>query len=760
MRQESTARGATPSVVTRCDLHVHSVFSTDSGNYALRRARLGESYTDPDRVYRVCKARGMSLVTISDHNTLDGALRIAHHPDTFLSVEVTTRFPEDDVPLHVLVWGLSEQDHRDLQPCRPSVYELVAFLRERGLAHALAHPLYQMGPPLTVSHVERMMLLFGVWEGRNGARPQDANELACRLVASVRPDSLRRLAERHGIEPHHGGRIALTGGSDDHGALDIATTWTEAPGDTPEAFLEAVMAGGTTIGGDHGSTTKLAHALAALFVNAYRASGARLPDSIAGRVEALFDADAPDAAEHHREIAAQGAEFARLLGAQARAGGMSLAELSGAGRRLGAMAFAAGLQLPYLATARHHADSRSNLVAIERGFFKTRHSRPSEPRALLFTDTFEEVNGVAGTMRRLALAARDGVFNGRVVVASNEAARPGTIAVAPDWSLALPTYESLHLRFPLPTDVLACVERHEPDLIHVATPGPVGACGLAVARLLGLPVVGSYHTELGPYALHLTRDLLVADAIERYVDWFYKQCAVVLAPTNDVASALKQRGVTDLDVWGRGVDASLFRPERRSLDVRRALLGPDDGLMLLSVGRVSHEKRLGVLLDAFDRVSRELPTARLVVVGDGPERESLERSAPAGAIFVGEARGEQLATLYASADIFCFPSTTDTFGQVLLEAGASGLPIVAAAAGGARELVADGRTGLLVEPDDPYLLAAALLDLAGDPERRRSLGRTGVLAARGRTWESAIAELAAVYGRLLGVDTAPARAAA
>jgi len=160
--------------VSRCDLHVHSIYSTDSGNYALRRARLGESYTQPERVYRVCKSRGMTHVTISDHNTVEGALQIADLPDTFLSVEVTTKFPEDDVPLHVLVWNLTEEDHRDLQPFRPTVYELVAFLHDRGLAHALAHPLYRMGPPLTASHVERMMLLFGVWEGRNGARPATA----------------------------------------------------------------------------------------------------------------------------------------------------------------------------------------------------------------------------------------------------------------------------------------------------------------------------------------------------------------------------------------------------------------------------------------------------------------------------------------------------------------------------------------------------------------------------------------------------------
>src|SRR5262245_34725434 len=138
----------------RCDLHVHSIHSTDTGSYALRRARLGESYTQPQRVYDVCRRRGMTLVTLTDHNTLAGALEIAHLQDTFLSVEVTTRFPEDDVPLHVLVWALSEEDHRDLQPLRPSVYELQRFLDARGLPHALAHPLYRMGPPLTPWHLQ------------------------------------------------------------------------------------------------------------------------------------------------------------------------------------------------------------------------------------------------------------------------------------------------------------------------------------------------------------------------------------------------------------------------------------------------------------------------------------------------------------------------------------------------------------------------------------------------------------------------------
>ena len=745
--------------MSRCDLHVHSIYSTDSGSYALRRARLGESYTSPERIYRACRSRGMSFVTISDHNTVEGALQIAHEPGTFLSVEVTTQFPEDSVPLHVLVWGLSEGDHRDLQPYRLSVYELVSFLRERSLVHALAHPLYRMGPELTAWHVERMMLLFSIWEGRNGARPRESNELACRLAASVDTAYIHGLAERHGIEPVHSGSIALTGGSDDHGALDVATTWTEARGETVEAFLDTLARGESGPAGEHGSTLKLAHALAALFVNAYRKGGGELPDTIRAQVEQLFDEEAGDAEARHREVADLSTRLVRLLGARARSGGMTLANLPGAGSRLGSLVFAAGLQLPYLATAHHHAGSRDGLVSLEHSFFPASRSR-LEPRALLFTDTFSEVNGVAGTMRRVAAAAAEGSYAGSVVVAADEAPAPGTVTLPPDWSLPLPSYEAIDLRFPLPTDVLERVEAERPDVIHVATPGPVGFCGLLVARLLGIPIVGSYHTELGPYALHLTRDALVAEALDVYVDWFYRQCATVLAPTRAVAASLAARGYRELGIWGRGVDSRLFEPTRRNEELRRELLGPAGEILLLSVGRLSAEKRVGVLLDAFAHVTLQRRGVRLVVAGDGPASRELEHTAPAGTHFVGELTGEALAELYASADVFCFPSTTDTFGQVVLEAGASGLPVIAADAGGAGELVVAGRTGLLFPPDEPRALAAALLQLAGDTELRARLASGGLEAALARTWPAAISDLGRTYRQLLGLEQAPVSAAA
>jgi glycosyltransferase involved in cell wall biosynthesis len=737
----------------RCDLHVHSRYSTDSGNYALRRARLGESFTEPGRVYETCLARGMSLVTITDHNTLEGVLRIAERPGTFLSVEVTTCFPEDETPLHVLVWNLSETDHRELQPLRGSVYELAAFLNERRLPHALAHPLYRMGGALTAAHVERMMLLFGTWEGRNGARSRASNELACKLAAAVSPAYLEKLADRHGLAPLHTGRIGLSGGSDDHGALDIATTWTEAPGATPQAFLEAVCAGKGKIYGEHGSTVKLAHAVGALALNAYRAGPRALPPFLAETVAPLFD-NLAEVDSRHEEITAAGAAIARLLGERARAGGFGLDSLPTLGARLGAFLLAGSLELPYLASMRHHVAARSDLDEINAAFFAVAAAR-REPRALVFTDTYSETNGVAGTMRRLASEAGVGSVELAVVTADPQAAdQPGLIRVEADWSAPIPAYPSLQLAFPLLTRVLARVEAEEPDVIHVATPGPIGLCGLAAAKLLGLPLIGSYHTELGPYALHLTRDAVVADVFSLYVDWFYRQCDTVLAPTAAVAERLERLSSSPVRIWGRGVDTSLFSPAKRSTRRRAELLGGGKTL-LLSVGRLSDEKRLDVLLDAFGELSSTRPGLRLAIAGEGPARERLERRAGEGVTFLGELHGEELAVLYASADVFCFPSTTDTFGQVILEASASGLPVVAAAAGGAPELVEDAASGLLVPPGDPLAFAQALAQLVDSPALRRRYAGHARRLARTRSWKRSLGELRGAYASALAPDVDP-----
>src|SRR5262249_52969802 len=168
---------------------------------------------------------------------------------------------------------------------------------------------------------------------------------------------------------------------------------------------------------------------------------------------------------------------------------------------------------------------------------------------------------------------------------------------------------------------------------------------------LSIPVVGSYHTEFGLQALRLTQDVLVSEVLDRFVEWFYRQCALVLGPTSAVTSALEQKGMeARTSVWGRGVDGSLFTPARRDEALRSRLTG-DAEVLVLYVGRVSNDKRVTVLLDAVAQLEGTNPAIHVVVAGDGPARGALEANAPSNVRFVGEMHGEDLATLYASADL-------------------------------------------------------------------------------------------------------------
>jgi glycosyltransferase involved in cell wall biosynthesis len=615
-----------------------------------------------------------------------------------------------------------------------------------------------MGAALTVSHVERMMLLFRVWEVRNGARPAPSNLMAEAFRAACTPPYLARIADRHGIEPRHGEPIAICAGSDDHGALDIATTWTQAPAQTPSEFLEKVVSGRAAIAGEHGSSVKLAHAVGALLLNGYRADGRAIPEPIGTELTRYFD-DPLDGHDRHQRIMAASSALARRLAATARSGALDLDQLPSLGMRLGALVLAGSIEAPFVASVRHHAQTRVDVRNLEAEFFGFR-PQLLEPRALVFTDTFEETNGVAGTMRRLSESNRDGV-DITVVACGDPGEREGLVTFSPDWSVPIPGYASLDLRIPSFTEVLAYVERQQPDVVHVATPGPVGLCGLAAAKALAIPVVGSYHTEFGPYALHLTRDLVVSEALDRYAEWFYRQCSLVLGPTQMVADALEKKGLAGRTaVWGRGVDSSRFDPARRDESLRDRLL-EGDATLVLFVGRVSHEKRVDVLLEAATLLRDDPARARFVIAGDGPQRAELEAAAPDNVVFVGEQQGDELARLYASADLFCFPSTTDTFGQVILEASASALPVVAAAAGGAVELVGDGETGLLVAPGDSAATAEAIRTLLRSPPRRAALGARARGFALECTWARSIDQLSAAYrfaatGDVLG----PARVAA
>ena len=261
---------------SRCDIHVHSKHSDRPSEWYLDRIGAPESFTEPLEIYRLAKARGMDFVTISDHDSIAGALDIAHLPGTFLSSEETVTFPEDGCDLHILVLGVTEAQHRELQRRKRNLYDFRDYARSEGIVHVVAHPLFRVNDRLTLDHLEKVLVLFRLFEGVNGTRDPRATALFDAVLASTSSGLLAELAERHRLpvdfdhdEPP---LYATTGGSDDHGGIYVATTWTEtALAGSPTEFLGRVGSGRCRPGGEAGSSLKLARSFQTLAHDYYRA---------------------------------------------------------------------------------------------------------------------------------------------------------------------------------------------------------------------------------------------------------------------------------------------------------------------------------------------------------------------------------------------------------------------------------------------------------------------------------------------------------
>jgi phosphatidylinositol alpha 1,6-mannosyltransferase len=321
-------------------------------------------------------------------------------------------------------------------------------------------------------------------------------------------------------------------------------------------------------------------------------------------------------------------------------------------------------------------------------------------------------------------------------------ARVEGFEVVRDIGVRFSPYPELRLA-PCAPRMAAALLSWQPDIVHLAGPVLLGAQALQVARLLDVPVAGHYQTNLPRYASHYGAPWL-APLAWAYLVALHNRCARTYVPTQQVAAEVRSHGMRRVQVLPRGVDAAAFRPSLRSEAVRRGWgAGPDD-LVFLYAGRVAAEKNLAKL----NELARAVPGARIVIVGDGPFRPALESTLGDRASFTGFLRGEALAAAYASADIFAFPSRTETFGLVLLEAMASGLPVLAMRAGGVPDAVEDGRTGLLCDPRAPSAWTEQAHRLAAEPALRRRLGEQGRRTAVARSWSATFDRLLADYRQL------------
>jgi glycosyltransferase involved in cell wall biosynthesis len=375
---------------------------------------------------------------------------------------------------------------------------------------------------------------------------------------------------------------------------------------------------------------------------------------------------------------------------------------------------------------------------------------PIAMRVTLVTETyFPQVNGVSRTLGQLVRRLTD---RGDLVQ-----------LVHPDYgepalgehdclvrSVSLPFYKELHLPLPPFGGVRRAIDTFQPDVVHIATEATLGLAVLGHVRARKVPVVSSFHTNFDQYSHHY-RVGFARGTIWRYLRWFHARTVETYVPSLATIADLDAKGFERLVLWPRGVDATLFRPDRPGRErVRRTLGIEPDEVVVGYVSRIAAEKNVEYLGEALAAVSSARPAARFLFVGDGPARADLERTMGSRASFVGYRTGEDLADHYAAADLFAFSSLTETFGNVVLEAMASALPVVALRAGGVADIVRPGETGMLIDPAAPSsAFTSAVIDLIDDHDRRRRTADAARAYAVSQSWDEIMDALRGRYERVI-----------
>lgn len=371
--------------------------------------------------------------------------------------------------------------------------------------------------------------------------------------------------------------------------------------------------------------------------------------------------------------------------------------------------------------------------------------KPSLPsaeklRIAIVTETYPpEINGVAMTLGRLIHGLRQQGHSIQVVRprqqsdAANAEQDSNEILVR---GIPIPRYSGLQFGLPAGRRLHAAWRKNPPDLVHIVTEGPLGMSALGAARKLGLPMTSSFHTNFHRYSKHYGFGWL-RGLIAGHLRKLHNRTAATFVPTEALAAELGADGFKHLRVMARGVDTSLYSPQRRSSELRQQWGLDEHALAVLYVGRLAAEKNLRVVVDAFNAIATRRPDAKLVFVGDGPMTEKLKQQCPQ-AVFCGSRRGEDLAAHYASGDLFLFPSLTETFGNVTTEALASGLCVVAYAHAAAAEVIRSGHNGVTVAAGDETAYIEAACALASQPEQLHAIRAHAAPSMRHFDWHQIV----------------------
>lgn len=744
----------------RADLHVHSRHSSRPPNWLARQFNIPESFTTPQHIYRTALSRGMTHVTITDHNTIDGCLEIATLPNTFISCELTARFPEDDCHVHVLTYELDEARFSELNALRDNIYELAAYIDANRIPAAVAHPLFSVNDRLAQWHFERLLVLFDLFE-LNGFRSPDSNVRLRTTIEGLTRQRLEDLATEHGIanpktDPL---RKHLISGSDDHSGLFVARSHTSNPGNSPADFF-----GRPQLNEPHAGASEPVHLAYAIYsilyhhLNKNTRLGAQFAkDAGLRKIVTLLTMQEPERRSwfiallrrllHRRRNTSRDAEsllrhtlrrLPRLSSdltpenapylwfntvstvldrtvnelLEYTVDRLKTGDFFNIFRSIGSISSLYFLSAPYYAAYRSFQDTRQfgerlNTVALP----------PVAFRAVHLTDTSAGGAGAGQDLRDLVARARGLGLDHTVVTCANVEGGPAEAVFRPVDVYDVPECPDVKLACPPVLEIVDYCFRQNFTHIHSATPGPVGLVGLLAARLLNRPFYATHDRTLTQYARRATGDRSLEGLLWTYMRWFYNQAATVFVPSGSCRDELLDNGIRPdrIVLLGNGVDTERFRP--RDWSARR------DVFTLLYVGRVARENGLDVLGEALQQLRRS--DVRLVVAGEGPYRDELRRQLTGLRVeFPGALEGDDLVRAYREADLLIIPSAVGASSPAVLEAQACAVPVVIRDGGREHTNIIPGETGIVFASDGARALARDIESILDRP----SLMRLGLRA--------------------------------
>jgi len=532
----------------KADLHVHSPYSQVEKRI-LRGIISSESYTSPREIYRIAKKRGMDFVTITDHNCIEGALEIAHLPGVFIGEEVTAKFPEDGCSIHLITLDINEAQHREIQRLRDNIYELVKYLSSQDIVYFVAHPFSSVDGKLKKEHWEKMLLLFDIFEAKNGVQKEEDNLLLERILKSLSPEKIEQLVEKYNITPLSSTpwKKSMVGGSDDHGGLYIAKTYTLGGGPSPGDFLKSIKEGRCKPGGKSGSYLTIGHSI---YSTGYRFYKYRVKKDTRRFIDRLVDDER------------KGKILEKVFLSNGRKG----LPLFPKNFLVSYFIRKFSRKMPFLSTIEAIDKINKNLplyIALFPYLFgfayqnKDRNfTREIEKHYLGLDDplkvaVFLDGKGTGkGLSSNLYSSSSDGkgeieILRCDDVNKKGGFSENGITSFSPIVVFPFSLYPGIQISIPPLMEVLLHCEKKKFALIHALTPGPMGISGIIASKILKLPIIGSYHVDFFKLiSSSFSRENTFKNALRWYFSWFYGQMDRVIVASRKYVKQLEGKGVS------------------------------------------------------------------------------------------------------------------------------------------------------------------------------------------------------------------------